>query len=46
MMFQPGSFWKIASVAGETFSARTIFNYGSWKSYGKKLWRDVFAQRS
>ncbi len=23
--FQPGSFWKMARVAGETFSARTIF---------------------
>jgi hypothetical protein len=28
-MFQPGSSWKMASVAGETFSARTIFNNGS-----------------
>ena len=27
--FQPCSFWRIASVAGETFSARTIFNDGS-----------------
>src|ERR1700685_2142322 len=25
MIFQPGSCWKTARVAGETFSARTIF---------------------
>jgi hypothetical protein len=25
MTFQPGSFLRMASVAGETFSARTIF---------------------
>jgi hypothetical protein len=32
--FQPGSFWRMARVAGETFSARTIFNVGDRHAIG------------